>query len=97
MLHELDRELEKRDCRFVRYADDFSIYTKSKAAARRIGNQVYLFLKQKLRLPINREMPEHASVKGTHVVPVPAGLLPSVFWDMNLRPRLPKEIRASSS
>ena len=55
MLHELDKELEKQGCKYVRYADDFSIYCKSKAAARRIGNYVYLFLKNKLRLPINRE------------------------------------------
>ena len=33
MLHELDIELEKQGHRFIRYADDFSIYTKSKAAA----------------------------------------------------------------
>ena len=55
MLHELDRELEKRGHRYVRYADDFSIYTKSKSAARRVGNSIYLFLKNKLQLPINRE------------------------------------------
>lgn len=46
MLHELDRELERQDCRFVRYADDFSIYTKSKASARKVGNAVYKFLKK---------------------------------------------------
>lgn len=40
--------------RFVRYADDFSIYTKSKAEAKKIGNEIYLFLKEKLDLPINR-------------------------------------------
>ena len=55
MLHELDKELEKRGHRYVRYADDFSIYTKSKKAARRVGNSVYLFLKNKMKLPINRE------------------------------------------
>ena len=55
MLHELDRELEKQGLRFVRYADDFSIYTKSKAEARKIGNATYKFLKKKLKLPINRE------------------------------------------
>lgn len=55
MLHELDRELEKRGHRYVRYADDFSIYTKSKKAARRVGNSIFLFLKNKLKLPINRE------------------------------------------
>lgn len=55
MLHELDCELEGRGHRYVRYADDFSIYTKSKKAARRVGNSIFLFLKNKLRLPINRE------------------------------------------
>lgn len=55
MLHELDKELEKRGNRYVRYADDFSIYTKSRKAARRVGNSIYLFLKNKMKLPINRE------------------------------------------
>jgi len=55
MLHELDRELEKQGLRFVRYADDFSIYAKTKAAARKIGNAIYIFLKKKLKLTINRE------------------------------------------
>ena len=55
MLHELDKELEKRGLKYVRYADDFSIYTKSRPAARKAGNDIYLFLKNKLKLPINRE------------------------------------------
>lgn len=55
MLHELDRELERQGLRFVRYADDFSIYVKSKAEARKIGNATYKFLKKKLKLSINRE------------------------------------------
>ena len=55
MLHELDRELERQGCRFVRYADDCSIYTKSKASARKVGNAVYKFLKNKLKLTINRD------------------------------------------
>jgi len=55
MLHELNKELEKQGLRYVRYADDFSIYTKSRQAARKAGNNIYLFLKNKLKLPINRE------------------------------------------
>jgi RNA-directed DNA polymerase len=55
MLNELDKEMEKQGLRYVRYADDFSIYTKSKQAARKTGNNIYLFLKNKLKLPINRE------------------------------------------
>jgi len=55
MLNELDKEMEKQGLRYVRYADDFSIYTDSDLAARKIGNSIYLFLKNKLKLPINRE------------------------------------------
>ena len=55
LLDELDKELKRRGLRFVRYADDFSIYAKSKAEARKIGNSIHLFLKNKLELPINRE------------------------------------------
>jgi len=53
ILHELDRELERRGLKYVRYADDFSIYTKTKGEARAIGNSIYEFLRDKLKLPIN--------------------------------------------
>ena len=55
MLHELDTYLEKEGHKYVRYADDFSIYCKSKGAAQKVGNAVYLYLKNKLKLPINSE------------------------------------------
>lgn len=54
MLDQLDKELKRKGLKFVRYADDFSIYCKSKAEARRVGNKVYLFLRDKLKLPINK-------------------------------------------
>jgi RNA-directed DNA polymerase len=55
LLHELDKELEKRGLRYVRYADDFSIYVRSVKSARRVGNGIYQFLREVLHLPINRE------------------------------------------
>jgi len=55
MLHELDKEMEQQGLKYVRYADDFSIYCKSNHAARKTGNKVFLFLKNKLKLPINGE------------------------------------------
>jgi group II intron reverse transcriptase/maturase len=55
ILDQLDKELNRRGLKWIRYADDFSIYTKSKAAAQTVGNAIYLFLKNKLELPINRE------------------------------------------
>jgi group II intron reverse transcriptase/maturase len=55
MLHELDKEMVKRELRYVRYADDFSIYAKTERTARKTGNEIYLFLRNKLKLSINRE------------------------------------------
>jgi RNA-directed DNA polymerase len=55
MLNELDKEMERQGLRYVRYADDFSIYCKSNWQARKTGNQIFLYLKNKLKLPINRE------------------------------------------
>ncbi len=55
MLDQLDKYLEKRGYRFIRYADDFSIYTRSKSEAKSIGNEVYLFLRDRLSLQINRD------------------------------------------
>jgi len=55
MLDQLDKYLKSKGFRFIRYADDFSIYAESKAAARAIGNAVYVFLRDRLDLPINRE------------------------------------------
>lgn len=74
MLHGLDRELEGQGLRFVRYADDFSIYLKTKATARKVGNNIYRFLKRKLKLSINREKsgirrPVHFTILGFGFVP----------------------------
>jgi len=54
LLNELDKELAYRGHRYIRYADDFSIYVKSKKSAKRVGNSIYKFLRDKLLLPINR-------------------------------------------
>jgi len=55
VLHELDKELERGGHRYVRYADDFSVYAQSQAKARAIGKAISLFLQRRLKLPINRE------------------------------------------
>jgi group II intron reverse transcriptase/maturase len=55
MLHELDKYMEKEALKYVRYADDFSIYARSNYAARKTGNRIFVFLKDKLKLPVNRE------------------------------------------
>jgi len=55
ILHELDDYMEHKRMLFVRYADDFSIYCKTKSEAKNQGNEVYKFLRDKLRLPINHD------------------------------------------
>ena len=55
LLNELDKELVKRGHRYVRYADDFSIYVKSKRAAKRVFKSINMFLTTKLQLLINKE------------------------------------------
>ena len=74
ILNELDNEMERQGLRFVRYADDFSIYCKTKTDARDKGNKIYLFLRDKLKLPINREKsgirrPVNFSILGYGFVP----------------------------
>ena len=53
VLDELDKELEKRGHRFVRYADDCNIYVKSKRAGERTMASVQQFIERKLRLKVN--------------------------------------------
>jgi RNA-directed DNA polymerase len=55
VLDELDRELEKRGHRFVRYADDCNIYVKSQRAAERVRDGIGRYVERKLRLKINEE------------------------------------------
>ena len=55
MLDRLDKYLEASGLRFIRYADDFSIYCRSKSEAKAVGNEVHKFLKERLSLQINRD------------------------------------------
>jgi RNA-directed DNA polymerase len=53
VLDELDRELERRKHRFVRYADDCNIYVRSERAGRRVMTKVTRFLTRRLKLKVN--------------------------------------------
>jgi group II intron reverse transcriptase/maturase len=55
MLNELDKELEKRGHRFVRYADDGLIFSRSLRAAERIKGSIGSFIEKKLHLKVNEE------------------------------------------
>ena len=60
-LDQLDKELEKRGHRFIRYADDCNIYVKSKKAGHRVMDSVTKFLEKKLKLVVNRDKSEVGS------------------------------------
>lgn len=69
LLDQLDQELEKRGHRFVRYADDVSIYVKSERAGRRVLQSVSHYLSTNLKLKVNKSKsrvakPRHRSLLG---------------------------------
>jgi RNA-directed DNA polymerase len=53
VLDELDRELERRQHRFVRYADDCNIYVASERAGKRVMQSVTSFIQRRLKLKVN--------------------------------------------
>jgi RNA-directed DNA polymerase len=64
MLNELDKELENRGHRFVRYADDCMIFCKSKRAAQRTMNHIVAYIEESLHLKVNREKTKVGYVPG---------------------------------
>lgn len=54
-LNKLDRELEERGHRFIRYADDFVIYVKSKRAGERVMDSITSYIENDLGLKINQK------------------------------------------
>jgi len=63
-LNELDKELVKRNHRFVRYADDLMIFCKSKKSAERTLEKIQPFIEKKLFLRVNEEKTVVSHVKG---------------------------------
>jgi group II intron reverse transcriptase/maturase len=55
MLNELDKELEKRGHKFIRYADDLMIFCKSRKSGERTLKNILPYIEKKLLLKVNRE------------------------------------------
>lgn len=55
MLDDFDKELEKRELRFARYADDCNIYVKSEKAGKRVMETVVHYLTKELKLKVNQQ------------------------------------------
>ncbi len=63
MLNECDHELERRRHRFVRYADDLMIFSKSRKAAQRTLKNIIPYIEGKLFLTVNREKTKVAEIR----------------------------------
>lgn len=63
MLNELDKELERRGHKFVRYADDFLIFCKSERSSERVMRSVTEFIENSLYLKVNREKSQTVSYR----------------------------------
>jgi len=55
VLDELDKELERRGLRFVRYADDMIIFVKSRKSSERVMRTVTKFIEEVLKLRVNQD------------------------------------------
>ena len=62
MLNELDKELERRGHRFVRYADDCMVFCKSRKSAVRTMENILPYIEKKLFLKVNRRKTKVAHV-----------------------------------
>ena len=99
LLDELDKELEERGHRFVRYADDFLIFKRTERSARRTKTSVRRFLENRLKLAVNEEKsgvqrPEDLIYLGYTFVRTKGGIRPLVpeKASRKLRDRLRPEL-----
>jgi RNA-directed DNA polymerase len=66
LLDDLDKELQRRGHRFVRYADDFIILVKSQRAGERVMRSVQRFLERTLKLKVNQDKSQVAPTDHTN-------------------------------
>lgn len=92
VLNELDKELQRRGHRFVRYADDCSIYVKSEKSAHRVQATITEYIENKLKLKVNRS-------KSNVSRPTESTLLGFSFyrsakgWEIRIAPKSLKKIK----
>jgi RNA-directed DNA polymerase len=68
MLHELDKELRERGHKFVRYADDCSIYVRSEKSANRVAESMIKYIESELLLKVNREKTKISRAHESHLL-----------------------------
>lgn len=98
VLDELDRELDQRGHRFVRYADDCNIYVRSERAGQRVKASITAFIKKRLRLKVNEaksaiDLPENRHFLGFRLRLPPDGGDVEVLLSKRTRDRIKTRIR----
>ena len=68
LLDDLDKELENRGHKFIRYADDLAIFVKSKRAGERVMASISRYLERKLKVKVNQAKSEVRPVKESSVL-----------------------------
>ena len=68
LLDDLDKELEKRGHKFIRYADDLAIFVKSRRAGERVLASVSRYLEHKLKVKVNTSKSKVGQVKDSSVL-----------------------------
>jgi len=92
VLNELDKELEARGHRYVRYADDSSIYVKTEKSATRVLESITEFIEKKLKLKVNRTKSKVSN-------PIESTLLGFSFyrsekgWQIRIAPKSQRKIK----
>ena len=95
ILDELDKELTSRGHKFVRYADDCSIYVKSEKAANRVLESITKYIEEDLKLKVNKEKSKVSN-------PAESTLLGFTFykeggsWSIRIAPKSIKRIKDKS-
>lgn len=83
MLNELDKEIEARGLKFVRYADDCVMFVKSEKAANRVLNSITKYIEKKLELKGNAEKSKVSKSTGINLLGYGFGVAKgenAVFW-----------------
>ncbi len=97
VLDEMDKELEVRGHKFVRYSDDINIYVKSERAAERVKESTTDHLEKELKLRVNREKTkvsrgQQSSLLGYSFYRGKAGK-----WEARIAPKSLKRIKDQST
>ena len=92
VLNELDKELQARGHRFVRYADDCSIYIRSEKSAQRVMETITNYIESKLKLKVNRtkskvSRPSESTLLGFSFYRTEKG------WQIRIAPKSMKKIK----